>query len=138
MSAGYTHLNLKRDVEDMAPKGGMAPDVEARFATASLDLEKSAVSHQRLAPNARAPFGHRHKQQEELYVVLSGSGRIKLDDEIVELRARDAVRIAPDTMRAVEAGPEGIEILAFGAPNLGPASEDIAESVPGWWSEGGP
>lgn len=133
--ADYTHINLADDVEDMAPKFNLAPDLQARFASGDLGLEKSAVSHQRVAPNVRVPFGHRHKQQEELYVVLSGSGRAKLDDEIVELRALDALRIGPETMRGVEAGPDGLEILAFGAPNLGPASEDIAEQAMGWWSD---
>jgi quercetin dioxygenase-like cupin family protein len=134
MSDGYTHVNLKRDVEDMAPRGGMAPDVEARFATGALGLEKSGLSYQRLAPNARMPFGHRHEQQEELYVVLGGTGRAKLDDEIIDLEPLDALRIPPDVMRAVESGPDGIEILAFGAPNRGPASTDIAEQTMGWWS----
>jgi mannose-6-phosphate isomerase-like protein (cupin superfamily) len=134
MSDRYTHVNLKRDVEDMAPRGGRAPDVEARFATGSLELEKSGLSYQRLAPNARMPFGHRHEQQEELYVVVSGTGRAKLDDEIVDLEPLDALRIAPETMRNVEAGPDGIEILCFGAPNRGPVSTDIAEQAMGWWS----
>jgi quercetin dioxygenase-like cupin family protein len=132
---GYTHVNLKRDVEDMAPRGGMAPDVEARFAGGELGLEKSGLSYQRLAPGARMPFGHSHEQQEELYVVLSGGGRIKLDDEIVELKALDALRISPETMRALEAGDEGIEVLAFGAPGRGPASVDIAQQEMGWWSD---
>ena len=132
---GYTHINLKRDVEDMAPKGGMAPDVEARFATGPLGLDKSGLSYQRLAPGARMPFGHRHEQQEEVYVVLSGGGRAKLDEEIVELQALDALRIAPQTMRGIEAGPEGIEVLAIGAPNRGPVTTDIAEQAMGWWSD---
>lgn len=135
MSDGYKHLNLRADVENSAEKFGLAPDLEAHFATGDLGLEKSAISYQRLEPNKRMPFGHRHKQQEELYVVVGGSGRAKLGDDIVELKALDAIRIAPDTMRGFEAGPEGIEILAFGAPNLGPASADIAESAPGWWSD---
>jgi mannose-6-phosphate isomerase-like protein (cupin superfamily) len=81
------------------------------------------------------PFGHRHEQQEEVYVVLSGSGRAKLDDEIVELEALDALRIAPHTMRGIEAGPDGIELLAIGAPNRGPVTTDIAEQAMGWWSD---
>jgi mannose-6-phosphate isomerase-like protein (cupin superfamily) len=133
--AAYTKQNLKRS-EDMAPKFGFAPDLEAHCPTAELELERSAISYQRLAPGARAPFGHRHKQQEELYVVVGGSGRAKLDDEVVEIESLDALRIPPETMRAIEAGPEGIEILAIGAPNMGPsAREDIAEMVPGWWSD---
>jgi quercetin dioxygenase-like cupin family protein len=132
--AEHTIVNLK-EVEDMAPKFGMAPGLEARFAAGALGLENSGLSYQRLAPGFRMPFGHRHKQQEELYVVVGGSGRAKLGDDVVELGTLDAIRIAPETMWGCEAGPDGIEILAFGAPNLGPASADIAESVPGWWSD---
>ena len=131
MSA-YTHLNLKDDVEDSAQKFGMAPAMEARFAREPLELEKSGVSYLRLAPGERAPFGHTHKEQEEVYVVVGGAGRIKLDDEIVDLRRWDALRIAPETMRNVEAGPEGIELLLFGAPNAGFGD---AQTVDGWWTE---
>jgi mannose-6-phosphate isomerase-like protein (cupin superfamily) len=134
MSA-YTHVNLKRDVADMAPQGGMAPDVEARFATGALGLEKSGLSYQRLAPKARMPFGHSHEQQEEVYVVLSGSGRAKLDDEVVDLEPLDALRMEPDTMRNLEAGPEGLEIIAFGAPRTGSEGTDIAAQEMGWWSD---
>jgi uncharacterized cupin superfamily protein len=131
--AGHTIVNLK-EVEDMAPKFGFAPNLEARFATGALGLEKSGVSYQRLAPNFRMPFGHRHKAQEELYVLVSGSGRVKLDDEVVEVKQWDMVRVPGKTMRAFEAGPDGAELLAFGAPNTGPPQED-AEMVPGWWSD---
>jgi mannose-6-phosphate isomerase-like protein (cupin superfamily) len=130
---GHTIVNLK-DVEDMAPKGGLAPDLEARFAGGQLGLEKSGLSYQRLAPNFRMPFGHKHKQQEEVYVVLRGSGRMKLDDEVVEVKELDVVRIPSDTMRGFEAGPDGAEFLAFGAPHTGPPSEDV-EMQPGWWSD---
>jgi mannose-6-phosphate isomerase-like protein (cupin superfamily) len=131
MSA-YTHLNLKDDVEDSATKFGMAPAMEARFARGPLELEKSGLSYLRLAPGERAPFGHNHKEQEEAYVVVGGAGRIKLDDDILELRRWDALRIAPDTMRNLEAGPEGIELLLFGAPNAGFGD---AETVDGWWTD---
>ena len=90
-----TRVNLKSDVEDSATKFGFAPDLEARFATGNLSLEKSAVSYQRLAPGFRLPFGHSHDQQEELYVVLSGTGRLKLDDEIVEVGPLDPLRDHP-------------------------------------------
>ena len=80
--AGHTIVNLK-EIEDMAPQFGFAPDLEARFATGALGLEKSGLSYQRLAPDFRMPFGHRHKEQEEVYVIVSGGGRVKLDDEIV-------------------------------------------------------
>jgi uncharacterized cupin superfamily protein len=130
----YTKVNLKSEVEDSATKFGYAPDLEARFAAGDLGLERSAVSYQRLAPGFRIPFGHSHKQQEELYVILSGGGRLKLDDEIVEVGALDAVRIPPEVTRGFEAGPEGVELLAFGAPNLGPPTEDVVPT-PSWWSD---
>lgn len=129
--SGYTIRNLK-DVEDAAPKFGMSPALEARFAREELELESSGVSYQRLAPDERVPFGHRHEKQEELYVIVGGGGRIKLDDDVVELRQWDAVRIPPETMRCVEAGPDGIELIAFGAPNTG--GTDV-EMTPGWWAD---
>jgi mannose-6-phosphate isomerase-like protein (cupin superfamily) len=131
--ADYTIKNL-REVEDSAPKFGFAPDMQARFAAGELGLSESAVSLQRLAPNVTQPFGHRHEKQEELYVVLDGAGRAKLDDEIVELRTLDALRVAPQVTRAFAAGPDGLEFLAFGAPAVGSPAED-AEQKPGWWSE---
>src|SRR4051812_11529332 len=105
--ADYTVKNL-RESEDMAPKFGLAPDMQARFPADELGLEATGVSLQGLSPNATQPFGHSHRTQEEVYLVLSGDGRVKLDDEIVELRQWDAIRIPPGVMRAVSAGPEGI------------------------------
>jgi mannose-6-phosphate isomerase-like protein (cupin superfamily) len=131
--ADYTLVNVK-DVDDMAPQFGMAPNLEARFAGGALGLEKSGVSYQKLAPNFRVPFGHKHKAQEELYVVVAGSGKLKLDDEVIDVQQWDLIRVASDTMRAFEAGPDGAEILAFGAPNTGSPREDV-EMVPGWWSD---
>jgi hypothetical protein len=130
---GYTVANLKQ-VEDMAPRFGLAPDLEARFANVPLELENSGLSYQRLAPGFRMPFGHRHKVQEELYVVVGGSARLKLDNEIVELGRWDAVRVPNEAMRCFEAGPDGAEIIAFGAPNTGPPVEDV-DMTPGWWSD---
>jgi mannose-6-phosphate isomerase-like protein (cupin superfamily) len=130
----YTVMNLK-DVEDQAPQFGFAPELEARFATAELELEASGVSYQRLAPGFRLPFGHRHKRQEELYVVVSGSARMKLDDEVVELKRLDAVRVPNETMRCFEAGPEGAEILAFGSPNTGDSPSEDVEMTANWWSD---
>ena len=129
--ADYTIKNL-REIEDMAPRFGMAPELEARFTARELGLTQSGLSLQRLAPNATYPFGHRHKQQEEVYLVIDGSGRATLDDEIVEVRRWDAVRVAPRVMRAFTAGPEGLELLAFGAPAVGAPSEDV-EYEHGWW-----
>jgi mannose-6-phosphate isomerase-like protein (cupin superfamily) len=131
--ADYTIKNLK-DVDDAAVKFGLSPGLEARFAPDALECEQTGLSYQRLAPGFRMPFGHHQKEQEELYVIVGGSGRIKLDDEIQELEQWDAVRVAPEVMRAVEAGPDGIELLAFGAPHTGPGD---SEMVPGWWSSDG-
>ena len=129
--AGYTKKNLKEDVDDQAPKFGMPPGIEARFARKALESESFGLSYQKLAPNFRAPFGHKHGEQEEVYVLLSGSARVKLDEEILELKQWDAVRVASGTMRAFEAGPDGAEFLAFGA---GTNSGD-AELAPGWWTD---
>jgi uncharacterized cupin superfamily protein len=128
----HTIRNL-REVEDSAPKFGMGDVMQARFAAGDLGLERSAVSLQRLAPNASQPFGHHHKGQEELYVVLDGSGRVKLDDEVFDVVAWDAVRVAPGVMRGFAAGPDGLEFLAFGAPALVAPVEDV-EMEPGWWN----
>jgi uncharacterized cupin superfamily protein len=128
--ADYTLVNLK-EVEDQAPRFGLAPNIEFRMARVGLGLQNSGVSYQRLAPNFRMPFGHKHKQQEEVYIVVGGSVRIKLEDEVVELKPWDAVRVAKDTMRGFEAGPDGVELIAIGAPNTGPGD---ADTVQGWWS----
>lgn len=130
--ADYTVINLKRDVEDQAPKFGYAPNLESRFARIPLELSNSGLSHFKIAPGFRVPFGHKHTEQEEIYLVLEGTARVKLDDEVVELGAWDAVRIPVDVMRGMEAGPEGAEILAFGAPNTD--NTDI-EMQPEWWSD---
>ena len=128
--SGYTKQNL-RDVEDQAPNFGMPPGIEARFARTALGGETLGLSLQTLAPGFRMPFGHKHAGQEEVYVVLRGSARVKVEDEIVELGELDAIRFDRDTMRAVEAGPDGVEYLAFGA---GDDPRD-AELVQDWWSD---
>ena len=112
----YTVVNLK-EVEDQAPKFGFAPHLQSRFARKALGLENSGVSHFTIAPGYRVPFGHHHSDQEEVYVVVAGSARMKLGDEVVELGTWDAVRVPPDVTRGMEGGPEGAEILAFGAPS---------------------
>ncbi len=127
-----TIKNLKSDVEDSAPKFGMAPAVEAHFARDDIDAEVFGLSYQRLAPNARMPFGHKHAQQEEVYVVVGGSGRVKVEDDIHDVAQWDAVRVGPDTMRNFEAGPDGLELIAFGGPSNGNKDADM---VQGWWSE---
>jgi mannose-6-phosphate isomerase-like protein (cupin superfamily) len=130
----YTLRNLKEDVDDSAGRLGAAPELEARFAREALGLEQSGLSYQRVAPGYRFPFGHTHKKQEEVYVVVSGSGRMKIDDEIVDLKPLDVVRVPAGTWRCYEGGPEGLELIAFGAPNLGEAVREDVEMQPGWWS----
>jgi mannose-6-phosphate isomerase-like protein (cupin superfamily) len=129
--AGYTIQNLK-DVEDQAPNFGLSPNLEARMARVPLELENFGVSYQRIAAGFRVPFGHTHKNQEEVYVVVSGSIRAKLDDEVVELRQWDALRVPKDTMRSFEGGPDGGEIIAIGAPNTGPGDAVMEQE---WWTD---
>jgi uncharacterized cupin superfamily protein len=129
--ADYTQKNLRDDVEDSAKRFG-TPHMEAHFARDALGLQQCGVSLQRVDPGARIPFGHRHERQEEVYVVVAGSGRLKLDDEVIDVRAWDAVRVSPETARAFEAGPDGIEILAFGAAPAGEHRD--TEMLQGWWN----
>ncbi len=129
--AGYTIQNLF-ELEDMAPKFGHDDHLEARFAREALECERTGLSFQRLKPNRRSPFGHHHRTQEEIYVLVSGSARVRLDDEMRELRAWDAIRVAPEVVRAFEAGPEGAEILAFGSGESGTAD---VEMNPHWWGD---
>ena len=128
--AGYTSVNLK-EVEDQAPKFGYSPNLEARFARVPLELENSGISYFRVAPNFRIPFGHKHWQQEEIYVLVLGSARMKLDHLVVELKPWDAIRVPAETMRGLEAGPDGAEYIAFGAPNT---QNSDAELTPNWWA----
>ena len=129
--ADYTKVNLKEDVKNMAPQFGM-DGIESRFARTNLELANSGLSYFRLDPGFRAPFGHTHSLQEEIYVILSGSGRVAVGDEVVEVGQWDAVRIAPGAMHGMEAGPDGAEILAFGAPNT---DNKDADMQPDWWPE---
>ena len=120
---GSTVANLG-DVEDLAAKFGYGQMGEARFATGALDAAQTGVSYQRLRPGVRQAFGHRHRRAEEVYVVLAGNGRVKIDDEIRELHVLDAVRIAPESRRAFEAGPDGLDLLVFGPHRPGDAVMD--------------
>jgi len=129
--SGYTKANLKEDVENVAPKFGMPDELQARFARGAIEGKTLGLSHMKLEPNFRIPFGHKHEGQEEVYVVVRGSARIKVEDEIVEVGEWDAIRFDKNTMRDVEAGPDGVEYLAFGA---GEDPRD-AEMVQGWWSD---
>ena len=130
--AAYTTAKLT-EVENQGPNLGLAAhDIELRMARVPLECSDCGVSYIRIAPGFRQPAGHNHKRQEEIYVLVSGSARIKVGDDIVEMGPWDAIRIPPETTRAVEGGPEGAEFLAVGAPNTGPGDGEI---TPGWWSE---
>jgi mannose-6-phosphate isomerase-like protein (cupin superfamily) len=104
--------------------------MEVRFANEDLEAESTGLSYHRLKPGRRQAFGHRHDEAEEVYVVIRGSGRLKLDDELVEVEALDAIRVAPQVTRAFEAGDDGLEVIA-----CGPRHEGDGEIVPGWWSD---
>ena len=127
----YTVKNLK-EVDDLAPKFGLSPNLESRFAKGALELEQSGLSYFRIAPGFRMPFGHTHETQEEIYVVVTGSVRMKLDDEIVELGPMDAIRVPGDVARCPEAGPNGAEILAFGAPQT---PRQDTQMLPEFWTD---
>src|ERR687893_615519 len=131
----FTLRNLKDDVKDVGSNFDGAPDLEFRMATQALALEQSGLSYQSVPPDYPFPYGHKHGNQEEIYVVVGGSGRMKLDDEIVELKRWDAVRVPPGTWRGYEAGPEGLEIIVVGAPHLGDTPRDDVEGERDWWAD---
>ena len=131
----FTLRNLKEDLDDVGSNFDGAPDLEFRLATKALELEQSGLCYQRVPPGCRFPYGHTHKEQEEVYVVVRGSGRMKLDDEIVEVKEWDVVRVPPGTWRGYESGSQGLEILVFGAPNLGENPRDDVEGQRDWWDE---
>ena len=131
----FTLRNIKADVEDIGSAFDGPPDLEFRAATKPLGIAQSAVSYQRIPPGYRFPNGHTHTTQEEVYVVLRGSGRMKIDDEIIELKEWDAVRVPPGLWRGYEAGQEGLELLVVGAPNLGDDPRGDVDGMRGWWAE---
>jgi mannose-6-phosphate isomerase-like protein (cupin superfamily) len=114
----FTIKNL-REVEDVAPRFGFQEVQEARFAYSDLDSESVGLAFHRVKPHCRQAFAHRHKQAEEIYVVLSGRGRMKLDDEVRDVGPMDAIRVAPRVARAFEAGSDGLELLVFGPRHTG-------------------
>jgi mannose-6-phosphate isomerase-like protein (cupin superfamily) len=127
---GYTKTNL-REVENAAPKFNMPEEMQARFARSAVDGKTLGLSLFTLDPSFRIPFGHKHENQEEVYVVVRGSARVKVDDEVVELGEWDAIRFDKNTMRNMEAGPDGVEYVAFGAGD----DPTDAEMAPNWWSD---
>jgi uncharacterized cupin superfamily protein len=118
MPDDYTQINLA-EIEDVAPANGFADRWQARAARTALGAQQTGVTHFRLLPGKRSPFVHRHASAEEIYVILSGTGRLKLDDDFLDVRALDAIRIAPAVARAFEAGSDGLEFLAFGPHHPG-------------------
>jgi mannose-6-phosphate isomerase-like protein (cupin superfamily) len=126
MSA-FSRINL-RDIEDSV--AGRVEGLEGRFARKHLDSRDLGVSLWRYAPGYRAKSGHKHRVQEEAYVVVSGSGSLLVDGEVLELRLWDVVRVAPECARAFAAGPDGLELIAVGGPK--PEGGD-GEEVPAAW-----
>ena len=127
---GYTIVNLKH-VENRSSESG--PTLEARFARNDIESEHNGLSHIRYAPDRHSSRGHAHREQEEVYVVLSGSGRVKLDDEVIEVRPWDVVRVAPGTFRGFAAGPDGLELIAIGSDR--PEGGDGVQSDDDWWGD---
>jgi mannose-6-phosphate isomerase-like protein (cupin superfamily) len=128
--SGYAVVNIK-ELEDQAVTFGLSPNLEARFGRKAIDAQRGGFSYQRFAPNFQQPFGHRHREQEEFYVVLSGSGRVTFEDgAAVDLRQWDVVRVGARTARGFEAGDDGLELLVFGAGEGGDA-----ETIESFWDE---
>lgn len=125
----YLKKNL-RDVEDMAVKHGFSKTQEARFPRTDLGAEQTGIAYLVIKPGQREAFSHRHGAVEEIYVVLAGSGHVKLNDELLELAPLDAVRVSPGVTRAFEAGQEGLQVLVFG-----PHVEGDGEVVKDFWDE---
>jgi mannose-6-phosphate isomerase-like protein (cupin superfamily) len=128
--AGYTIVNLM-ELENGGEPGG--PITESRFARRAIESEHIGLSHFRYAPNGRYAVGHTHREQEEVYLVLSGAGRLKLDDELLELRPWDVVRVAPGIFRAFAAGPEGLELIAIGSDR--PEGGDVEHTGEEFWGD---
>lgn len=126
---GHAHRNLL-EIEDMAPKFGLSAMGESRFPREELELAQLGLGHYRIPANVRQPFGHRHGEAEELYLVVAGSGRVRIEDETLDLAAYDLVRVGPTLTRCFEAGADGLELLAVGARHPGDG-----EIVQGWWKD---
>jgi mannose-6-phosphate isomerase-like protein (cupin superfamily) len=127
----YTIVNLG-DVENVAPKFQMPDGMDVRFPKRHLGCKIGGVGVEKLAAGVRVPFGHTHTEQEEIYVIAEGSGRVKIDDEIRDLRQWDILRVGPGVMRNFEGGKEGMTYIAFGAPI---SDENDGSIEPGWWSD---
>ncbi len=117
-TSAFTVIAL-RELDDVAPASGFEDTMEARFARAALGCRRIGLSLQRIFPGAQQPFAHRHADDEEIYVAVAGSGRARIDDELVELRPWTALRVSPTAVRSFEAGEDGLELLAFGSHTEG-------------------
>jgi mannose-6-phosphate isomerase-like protein (cupin superfamily) len=127
MAAPYTVKSLT-EVKDSAPDVGLDEFQQVRFAAGDLEAERTGFTLLTLKPDAHPGFAHRHEQAEEVYVVMAGSGRMKLDDEVLEITALDAIRVAPEVTRSFEAGPDGMNVIAFG-----PRHDGDGEAFFDWW-----
>jgi quercetin dioxygenase-like cupin family protein len=125
--SGYAIVNLK-EIENSA--GASVPGMEGRFARSHIGSEHLGVSYFRYPPGLRASVAHSHREQEEAYVVIGGSGRVRLDDEVRDIRQWDVIRVSPQTVRAFEAGPEGLEVIAVGSDR--PEGGDGVRVEPAW------
>ncbi len=130
MSTGYGRINID-DVDDLAARFGMGELGEARYVREDVGAEGIGLTMYRMNPDRRVGFGHRHREAEEVYVVLRGTGRVKVDDDIAEVRTGDIVRVAPASVREFESGPDGMELLAAGTH-----VEGDSEMLENWWPKG--
>jgi mannose-6-phosphate isomerase-like protein (cupin superfamily) len=122
----YTIVNLLEKPDDT---GGRMEGLEGRFGRKYLDSRDLGISHWKYAPNFRNPMSHAHREQEEAYVVVAGSGKIRLNDEVKDIRLWDIVRVAPQTIRQFEAGPEGLDLLAVGGPKPEGGDGEVVEAA---------
>jgi mannose-6-phosphate isomerase-like protein (cupin superfamily) len=129
MATSYT-LKKLTEIEDVAAKAGFGEFQEARFARADLEATDTGVSYHRVKPGRRQPFAHKHERAEEVYVVIAGSGRVKLDEDIIEISTLDAIRVAPGVIRAFEAGADGLDVIV-----CGPHHDGDGDIIQGWWSD---
>jgi mannose-6-phosphate isomerase-like protein (cupin superfamily) len=125
----YTVKNLKADVPNAAEQFGI-DEMEARFGRKALDVGSFGFSYQKFAPGYRQGFGHTHKEQEEAYIILAGTGRMKVGDDILDLEQWDVVRVSPNVVRQIESGPDGLELIAIGGAPTGDS-----EMIEGWWTD---
>src|SRR2546421_8254958 len=127
--AGFTMHNLK-EIENQGVNFGLDEnDIQLRMAKDPLECTDCGLTYLRLGPGWRTPFGHNHKTQEEIYVLVNGSARMKIEDEVVEMKPFTAVRVSPEAMRSYEGGSDGAELIVIGAPETGGGGAGI---LPGW------